>query len=88
MQLYDHIPEGLTPAQRERAEKKLSRTMCMNVDWFADRAFTCPDSLEGTVDTYARIAMLDCHNAEQSLNEVKDLATWPAEVRRQHGIGV
>ncbi len=63
MKLFDQIPEGLTPAQQERAEKKLSRTMCMNVDWFADRAFTCPGSLQGTIDTYARLSLLDAHNA-------------------------
>ena len=56
-------PGGLTEAQQARTENDLRRMACMNVDWFSDRAFTCPESLEGTVETYKRLAVLDCHNA-------------------------
>lgn len=50
--LYDRIPAGLTDAQRDRTRRELSQMSCMMVHWFADRAFTCPDSLEGTIETY------------------------------------
>ena len=63
MQLYDRIPENLTPAQRERTERQLGRMACMMVDWFADRAFTCPDSLRGTIETYKGLVVQNAHEA-------------------------
>lgn len=59
--LYDCIPEGLTPTQRERCEHRLDRMACMNVQWFADRAFTCPDSLPGTIEGYKSLVVLTAH---------------------------
>lgn len=64
MKLYDRIPEGLTPTQRERMEKGLSRMACMMVHWLADRAFTCPASLEGTIETYKGLVLANAHNGE------------------------
>jgi hypothetical protein len=61
--LYDRIPQSISPAQRERTERELSRMACMMVDWFADRAFTCPDSLQGTIETYKGIIVSGAHNA-------------------------
>lgn len=61
--LFDHIPANLTPAQRSRTETELRRMACMMVDWFADRAFTCPDSLQGTVETYKGLIIANAHNA-------------------------
>ena len=61
--LYDRIPSNLTPGQHARAVAKLDRMACMMVHWFADRAFTCPDSLTGTIETYKRLTLLDAHNA-------------------------
>lgn len=52
MSLYDRIPQNLTMAQRWRTQRELDRMACMMVDWFADRAFTCPESLPGTIETY------------------------------------
>ena len=63
MTLYDRIPENVTPAQRVRTERELSRMACMMVDWFADRAFTCPDSLAGTIETYKGLIVQNAHNA-------------------------
>jgi hypothetical protein len=63
MDLYDRIPKGLTPAQRERTERELNQMACMMVHWFADRAFTCPDSLTGTVETYKGLVLANAHNA-------------------------
>lgn len=62
-QLFDRIPKGLTTEQRVRTERELKRMACMMVDWFADRAFTCPDSLEGTVETYKGLVVVNAHNA-------------------------
>ena len=61
--IYSGIPKGLTPAQRARMEFELSRVACTMVHWFADRAFTCPDSLEGTVKTYRNLVLLNAHQA-------------------------
>lgn len=58
MNLYDRIPPNITAAQRVAQEFKLSRMACMMVDWFADRAFTCPDSLYGTVETYKGLVVI------------------------------
>lgn len=64
MQLYDRIPEGLTPTQRARMEQGLSQMACRMVDWFADRAFTCPDSLIDTIETYRGLVLLNSHSGE------------------------
>ncbi|MCS3692051.1 hypothetical protein ABIF07_001033 [Bradyrhizobium elkanii] len=63
MQLYDRIPQNITPEQRERTERQLDRMACMMVDWFADRAFTCPDSLHGTIETYKGLMVANARNA-------------------------
>lgn len=63
MTLYDRIPANITPAQRADQEAKLSRMACMMVDFFADRAFTCPDSLRGTIETYKGLIVANAHNA-------------------------
>ena len=62
--LYNSIPGGLTEDQRERMVFGLSRMACMMVHWFADRAFTCPASLAGTIETYKTLVTLNAHNAE------------------------
>jgi hypothetical protein len=62
MTLYDRIPANLTETQRQRMEFQLSRMACMMVDWFADRALTCPDSLPGTIETYKGIVLQNAHN--------------------------
>lgn len=62
MSLYDRVPQNLTSEQRERTERDLSRMACMMVDWFADRAFTCPDSLPGTIETYKGLVLQNAHN--------------------------
>ncbi len=59
--LYDRIPEGLTPTQRKRMEDGLSDMACKMVNWFADRAFTCPDSLEDTIETYKGLVLAHAH---------------------------
>jgi hypothetical protein len=61
--LFDRIPQNITAAQRADQEFKLSRMACMMVDWFADRAFTCPDSLKGTIETYKGLIVINAHNA-------------------------
>jgi hypothetical protein len=63
MSLFDRIPQNISPAQRERQEFELSRMACMMVDWFADRAFACPDSLSGTIETYKGLIVVSAHNA-------------------------
>lgn len=63
MKLYDRIPENITAEQRERMERELSRMACMMVHWLADRAFTCPASLDGTVETYKGLVIANAHNA-------------------------
>jgi hypothetical protein len=63
MNLYDRIPTNITPAQRARQEFELSRMACMMVDWFADRAFTCPDSLPGTIETYKGLIVVTAYQA-------------------------
>jgi hypothetical protein len=65
MGLFDRIPAGLTDAQRERTESELRRMACTMVDWFADRAFTCPDSLAGTIETYKGIVVAGAHNSTE-----------------------
>lgn len=62
MKLYDRIPEGSTPTQRERTERRLDRMACHMVHWFADIAFACPGSLPGTIDTYKGLIVADAHN--------------------------
>lgn len=59
--LYDRIPAGLSPTQRDRMEHGLDRMACMMVHWFADRAFTCPDSLRGTIETYKGLVLQHAH---------------------------
>lgn len=61
--LYDRIPEGLSPTQRNLVTG-LDRIMCTMVHWFADRAFTCPDSLEGTIETYKGLVLCHAHEGE------------------------
>lgn len=61
--LYNRIPQNISPVQRQRTESELSRMACMMVDWFADRAFTCPDSLHGTIETYKGLIVANAHNA-------------------------
>lgn len=61
--LYDFIPVGLTQDQAERTKGHLDRMVCANIDWFADRAFTCPHSLPGTIATYANLIVQNAHNA-------------------------
>lgn len=56
--LYDRIPPSLSKTQRARMERHLSRMACMMVDWFAERATTCPESLEGTIETYKGLVLL------------------------------
>lgn len=63
VRLFDRVPANLSPAQRERTERDLKRMACMMVHWFADRAFTCPDSLQGTIETYKGIVVANAHNA-------------------------
>jgi hypothetical protein len=63
MELFNRIPQNLTLAQRKRTEFELKRMACMMVDWFADRAFTCPDSLHGTIETYKGLVIANAHNA-------------------------
>ena len=60
--LYDRIPGNVTEQQRARTELELGRMACMMVDFFADRAFTCPDSLEGTIETYKGLVVANAHN--------------------------
>ncbi len=60
--LYDRIPKNVTEAQRVRTERQLNRMVCMMVDWFADRAFTCPDSLAETIETYKGLIVINAHN--------------------------
>lgn len=60
--LHDRIPAGLTDTQRDRMARGLDRMVCMMVHWFADRAFTCPHSLAGTIETYKSLVLLDAHN--------------------------
>lgn len=62
--LYDRIPTGCTPTQRERTERELDRMACMMVHWFADRAFTRPDSLHGTIETYKGLVVANAHNGD------------------------
>lgn len=59
--LYDRIPVNVTPTQRTRAERRLDRMACMMVHWFADRAFTCPHSLVGTIETYKGLVVQSAH---------------------------
>lgn len=59
--LYDRIPAGLTSTQRERMVQGLDRMACQMVHWFADRAFTCPGSLEGTIETYKGLVLATAH---------------------------
>lgn len=61
--LYDRIPDGLSAAQQARTVRELDRIMCMMVHWFEDRARTCPDSLEGTIETYKGLVLAHCHEA-------------------------
>ena len=61
--LYDFIPGGLTQDQCERTKNGLDQMVCMMVDWFEDRARRCPDSLEGTIATYANLVAQNAHNA-------------------------
>lgn len=61
--LYDRIPAGLTPTQHAKMVADLDRMVCMMVDWFADRAFTCPASLEGTIETYKGLVVQHAHEA-------------------------
>jgi hypothetical protein len=63
VKLYDSIPTNLCSEQRERTEFELSRMACMMVDWFADRAFTCPDSLHDTIETYKNLIVATAHDA-------------------------
>jgi len=63
MDLYDRIPAGLTKAQRDRTIRELDRMACMMVDWFEDRARTCPESLVGTIETYKGLVIAGAHNA-------------------------
>lgn len=59
--LYDRIPDGLSPTQRQRMECGLSDMACKMVHWFADRALTCPDSLSGTIETYKGLVLQHAH---------------------------
>lgn len=59
--LYDRIPSNLSPTQRERMERGLSRMSCMMIGWFSDRAFHCPESLEETISTYAGLVLNHAH---------------------------
>lgn len=61
--IFSGIPEGLTSAQRSRVERELRRMACSMVHWFADRAFTCPDSLNGTIETYREFVLRTAHHA-------------------------
>lgn len=61
--LFDRIPQNITLAQHERTERQLKRMACMMVDWFADRAFTCPEILDETIETYKRLMVINAHNA-------------------------
>lgn len=63
MNLYDRIPTNINPAQRADQERRLNRMACMMVDFFADRAFTCPESLGGTIETYKGLIVANAHNA-------------------------
>lgn len=63
MVLYDRIPETLTMEQRWRTQRELDRMACMMVDWFADRAFTCPESLPGTIETYKGLIVANAYAA-------------------------
>lgn len=58
---FERIPSGLTETQRERMEQQLMQMSCMMVHWFADRAFKCPDSLDGTIETYRRLVVSHAH---------------------------
>lgn len=62
--LYDRIPANLTESQRGRMERGLSQMACMMVHWFADRAFTCPESLDGTIETYKGLVLAHAHEGE------------------------
>lgn len=64
IRLYDRIPIGLTEDQRTRMERQLSRMACIMVDWFADRAFTCPGSLDGTIQAYFGLVLQDAHGCD------------------------
>ena len=64
MTLYDRIPQNLSMAQAWRTQRELDRMACMMVHWFADRAFTCPDSLSGTIETYKGLIVANAHNAD------------------------
>lgn len=61
--IYSRIPKDLTPAQRAAMECGLSRMACTMVHWFADRAFTCPASLDGTIETYRGLVLQNAHQA-------------------------
>lgn len=63
MNLYDRIPKTLTLEQRSRTVRELDRMACMMVHWLADRAFTCPDSLNGTIETYKGLIVANAHAA-------------------------
>jgi hypothetical protein len=63
MKLDDRIPENVSISQRWHAQRELDRTACMMVDWFADRAFTCPDSLPETIETYKGLIVANVHAA-------------------------
>lgn len=60
--LYDRIPANVSPAQRAHCESELDHMACMMVHWFADRAFTCPESLQGTIDTYKNLIVARAHS--------------------------
>ena len=62
--LYSRIPGGLTDTQRARMEHGLQQTMCMMVDWLADRAFNHPEILDDTIDTYAKLVLIHAHEGE------------------------
>jgi hypothetical protein len=68
MQLYNRIPQNISPAQRSRTERKLDQMACMMVDWFADRAFTRPDILHSTIETYKGLMVADAHQAVEEVS--------------------